>query len=241
MKKFSSKGEDRERMQFSKLFEDCPIPTEELLRNPGLFTNRQALSRMLFMHELYLKQIDNHGVIMDFGTRWGQNMALFESFRGIYEPYNHNRKLIGFDTFEGFTAIHENDAKQKKGEFGVTKGYEKYLEKLLAYHESESPISHVKKFELHKGDAIEKLAGYLEAHPETIVSMAYFDFDLYEPTRECLNLIKDHICKGTVLGFDELNVASHPGETVAFKEELELKNHQIRHSQFSSVYSYIVI
>lgn len=34
---------------------------------------------------------------MEFGVRWGQNLALFESFRGIYEPYNYNRKIVGFD------------------------------------------------------------------------------------------------------------------------------------------------
>ena len=39
--------------------------------------------------------------------------------------------------------------------------------------------------------------------PETIVALAYFDFDIYEPTKECLKAIatfgKD------VLAFDELN------------------------------------
>ena len=53
-------------------------------------------------HELYQKILNVHGVVIEFGTRWGQNLALFESFRGMYEPYNHFRKIIGFDTFEGF-------------------------------------------------------------------------------------------------------------------------------------------
>src|SRR4051812_27502689 len=57
----------------------------------------------------------------------GQNLALMETFRGIYEPFNHNRKIIGFDTFEGFPAIHEKDGKSevaKAGAYSVTKDYE---------------------------------------------------------------------------------------------------------------------
>ena len=50
--------------------------------------------------------------------------------------------------------------------------------------------------------------------------MAYFDFDIYEPTKECLKLIKDHITKGTIIGIDELNTSDFPGETVALKEVL---------------------
>ena len=58
--------------------------------------------------------------------------------------------------------------------------------------------------ELVKGDAPEGLRKYLDAHPETIVAFAYFDMDLYEPTRECLEILKDYTTKGTVIGFDEL-------------------------------------
>jgi hypothetical protein len=79
------------------------------------------------MHELYLKIVPVHGVIMDFGTRWGQNLALFSSFRGIYEPYNYNRKLVGFDTFSGFPSHAPqdgSDAAIQPGAYGVTPGYE---------------------------------------------------------------------------------------------------------------------
>ena len=41
----------------------------------------------------------------------GQNLALFESFRGMHKPYNYNRKLIGFETFDGFSFIHEKVGK----------------------------------------------------------------------------------------------------------------------------------
>src|SRR6476661_4121753 len=85
-KTFSSKEENEARSKFYELFRNSPIPENEVLANLGLFIKRQDLSRILFMNELYRKIINVHGIVMEFGVRWGQNLALFESFRGAYEP-----------------------------------------------------------------------------------------------------------------------------------------------------------
>jgi len=239
----SSEKERDLRKDFFRQFKDCPIPDHELLENLGLFLNRQTLSRILFFHDLYRKIIDVNGVIMEFGVRWGQNLALFESFRGVYEPYNHTRKIIGFDTFSGFPSVHHKDGSSeivKKGAYSVTEHYDKYLEKILDYHELESPLSHIKKYELVKGDAILSIEKYLNEHPETIIAFAYFDFDIYEPTKKCLEAIKGHLAKGSIIGFDELNCHFFPGETLAFKEVFELSKYRIIRSPHSAWMSYIV-
>jgi hypothetical protein len=177
-------------------------------------------------------------------VRWGRNLALFESLRGIFEPFNHNRKLVGFDTFAGFPSVHQKDGADKiiaKGSYAVTEGYDQYLSQILDYHETESPIAHIKKYELRKGDAVIEINKYLKEHPETIVALAYFDFDIYEPTKKCLEAIRPHLTKGSVIGFDELNHAAYPGETLALKEVLGLDKYQIHHSPFSPTQSYLVI
>ena len=232
------------REQLVQYFKECPIPDNEMLSNLSLFINRQNLSQMLFIHELYEHIIDVHGVIMEFGVRWGRNLALYESLRGIYEPFNHNRKIIGFDTFEGFPSVDEKDGNADiigVGAYNVTQNYQEFLTKVLDYHEQESPISHIKKYELVKGDAVSSIESYLASHPETIVSLAYFDFDIYEPTKACLAAIKGHLTKGSVIGFDELNNRDYPGETLALKEVLGLSNYRIRHSRYSPTQSYIII
>ena len=239
-----SSQELNSRKELLNLFKSSPLPADELLQNLGLFLKRQDLTNILFMHELYQKIIDVHGVVIEFGTRWGQNLALFESFRGIYEPFNHTRKIIGFDTFEGFPSTHPKDGNNeviKKGGFSVTDGYEDYLESILNYHETESPISHIKKFEIIKGDAIEQTEIYLKKNPHTIIALAYFDFDLYEPTKKCLELIKPFITKGTIIGFDELNHTDYPGETIAFKEVFGLNSFKITRIPHSPCTSYITI
>jgi hypothetical protein len=185
-----------------------------------------------------------HGIVMEFGCRWGQNLAMWINFRGMYEPFNHNRKIVGFDTFAGFPSVHEKDgtaAVARAGAYGVTQDYERYLEEVLAYHESECPIPNMKKYELVKGDAVEQVVAYLTRNPETIVALAYFDFDLYEPTRKCLETIRSHLTKGSVLGFDELNYHTWPGETLALKEVLGLDRYAIRRTPYNPEPSYIVI
>jgi hypothetical protein len=227
-----------------RLLQDTPIPSEELGRNLGLYIDRQNLSRILFIQHIYEMIVAVHGNIMEFGTRWGQNMALFHSFRGFYEPYNMTRRIIGFDTFAGFPEIAEEDGKYilaQKGKFGVTEGYEKHLESVLSAHELRSPLSHLRRYEIHKGDAEVKLREYLDIHPETIVALAFFDMDIYTPTKKCLELILPHLTKGSVAVFDELNVKEWPGETKAFREVLAFDRYAIKRCPYSSSASYVVI
>jgi hypothetical protein len=151
---------------------------------------------------------------------------------------------VGFDTFAGFPSVHEKDGESNiaaVGAYSVSKGYEQYLSKVLDYHEQESPISHIQKYQLIQGDASIMLAKYLEDNPETIVAFAYFDMDLYEPTKKCLEMIRAHLTKGSVIGFDQLNLSHHPGETLAVKEALGLDKYRITRSPYSSVQSYVVI
>lgn len=229
---------------FMDLVRDCPLPEEEVWNNPGLFIKRQNLTKILLMDDLYRKILDVHGIVVEFGVRWGQNLALFESFRGIYEPYNHNRKVVGFDTFAGFPSVHPEDGDHElihEGNLAVPEGYEDYLGAMLEYHEQESPIPHIKKHELVKGDASKTAPQYFKDHPETIVALAYFDFDLYEPTKACLEAIKPHLTKGSVLVFDELNCAHFPGETKALREVFGLDAFAIKRSGFGTLQSYLVV
>lgn len=225
------------------IFRRSPVFDEEIVFNLGLFINRQNLTRILFMHELYQKAIETHGVVMEFGCRWGQNLSLFSSFRGIYEPYNHSRTIIGFDSFSGFPSVDEKDGKHKiikESSFNVADNYEEYLEELLAYHESESPLSHIKKFNLVKGDILETLPEYLAKNQHTIISLVYIDVDIYAPTKKILECIKPYLTKGSIIGFDEMNHHAYPGETLAFNEVFGLGNYSVKRTNLTPHGSYIV-
>lgn len=239
--KFSSPEEGMARSEMLSALKSCPIPDTEILSNLGLYLNSKNLSRILFFDFLYKKIIDKQGIIIEFGTRWGQNSAIMAALRGIYEPFNRHRKIVMFDTFEGFIDISKEDGESvlmQKGVDGVTKGYEEYLSHIMELQEKDNPLSHIKKFEIIKGDACLELSYYLKKHPETIIALAYFDFDLYKPTRKCLEMIKPYLTKGSIIGFDELNDPDSPGETVAVREVMGLNNIDIQRYRYTSRVSF---
>lgn len=239
MQEVPGEEEDRRR-DLLGLMKESPIPDAEKLNNLGLYLLKPEVARMIFLHEVYQRILDVPGVIMEFGVRWGQNLALLEAFRGIYEPFNSSRKIIGFDTFEGFPAVSEYDAGVSPGDFTVTKGYEEHLESLLATREQEGTLRHVKKFELVKGDASINIEKYLDVNQETIIALAYFDMDIYHPTKAVMEAIKPYLCRGSVVVLDELSDVNWPGETVALRETFGLNNLRLIHTPYSSKRGYFV-
>ena len=75
----------------------------------------------------------------------------------------------------------------------------------------------------------------------TIVAMAYFDMDIYSPTKEALKHIKPRLHKGSILVFDELCCDAFPGETQAVLEELDLANVRLRRYAHQPYCSYAVV
>jgi hypothetical protein len=189
------------------------------------FLKRQVLSRLLYQDLLYRKIVNVPGVICEFGVHWGATISTLVNLRGIHEPYNHSRVIYGFDTFSGFAEVDAKDGGfSKSGDYSTSEGYEKELTEILSLQESFSPISHIKKFDLIKGDVTHTLPTWLEENPHAIISMAIFDMDVYKPTRTALELVLPRLTKGSLLVFDELNCPHFPGETSALDEVVGLNN-----------------
>ncbi len=224
----NTKVENRKRL--FNLFKNRPIDDEELLVNLGLYMRSGALAKILFLDEVYKKILNIPGHMMEFGVWWGQTLAVLENLRAIHEPYNHQRRVVGFDTFTGYPEISSKDKRSdiiSEGVYGVNSGYEKHLEELMDYHEQENVMNHIKKHEIVKGDVRETLPKWLKDNPQAFVSMAYFDMALYEPTREALTSIEPRLIKGSIVVFDELNYKQYPGETEAAVEVLGTSNYDI--------------
>lgn len=250
IKTYSSADELNSRANFAEHFLNSPIPKNQILANLPLYINSKALSRILFMDHLYKQIVDVMGSVFEFGTRWGPNAAQFAALRGIYDPFNRHRKIVAFDTFTGFPNIDGEDemsssgkgsSMMTEGHLTCTENYEDYLEKVMEFQEQDNPLSHIKKFELVKGDATETIHEYLAHNKETIVALAYFDFDVYKPTKICLEAIKDRLVKGSVVGFDELNDPDSPGETQALMEVFGLNNVRLKRFSHTSRCSYFVV
>ena len=215
-------------LQLADYFFDSSIPKEELVENSFLFLTTQHVKRNLFFYELYKKIVDVPGVIMQFGARWGRHLAYFDSLRTIFEPFNYSRKIIGFDTFTGFKD--QFDAKDstspimKEGYLATTQGYEDELDKILKTREMLAPMSHVKKYEIIKGDVMETLPAYFDNNPHTVVALIHLDINLFKPTKYSLELLKKHVTKGSIIVIDEMGFEDIPGQTLAVKEAFGLDN-----------------
>ena len=184
---------------------------------------RQVMSRLIYYYELYRQITDVQGVICEFGVQWGATLTALMNLRGMLEPFNHARKIYGFDTFEGFAATSAEDRGfSSPGRYSVSASYDRTLEQILALQEGLSPLPHIRKFQLIKGDASETFPRWLEDNGHAVVAMAIFDMDVYKPTRDVLELILPRLTKGSLLVFDELNCEYFPGETQAVSEVLGL-------------------
>jgi hypothetical protein len=205
----------------------------------------RSLKRLMFLNHLYCEALPVHGIIIQFGVRWGRDLAIFDSLRTIYEPFNISRKIVGFDTFEGFPSIDEKDGTDPMltvGGLTTVPDYYSQITKIMSLRAQLDPLPELKRFEIRQGEGTEQLRQYLDQHPETIVALAYFDFDLYEPTKACLELLKPYVTKGSVLAFDELCFFKSPGETIALREVYPLNSIRVKRSpQFSGHPSYFVI
>lgn len=240
----SSSDEKFMEAEIVKRLKECPVPNDEILLNMGLFLTSKNLSRMLFFVEIYKKILNSHGVIVEFGVRWGQTLCLLATLRSIFEPFNRHRKVIGFDTFEGFIGMGKEDGARCKcqdGSFSVSKSYENYLGEMMTLHEKLNPVPHLRKFELVKGDATRTVPDYFKRHPETIVSLAIFDFDIYKPTKAALKAVKPHLAKNSILVFDELCDEVFPGETIALQEVFGLNKVKPKRFPTTARMSYLEI
>ena len=207
--------------------ENTSIPSSEILENLHLFISPQQMRRILFLYEVYKQIVTVPGIIMQFGVRWGRELALFESLRTTFEPFNHSRKIIGFDTFSGYQGVDARDGTHRvmeDGNLSTSENYRDELETILSSREQMSPIPQVKKFELIEGNAEETLAAYLKANPHTIISLAHLDMNLYRPTRACPEILKVNMPKGAIVIIDEVNLDMMPGETIALKEVFGINN-----------------
>lgn len=239
-----SAEEIRAREVILSLFKETPIPDDEMLVNLGAYLRSPLLAKILYLNELYQRIESLPGIIVEFGVWWGANLALFESFRSVYEPYNWTRKVVGFDTFQGYPSVSAKDgtsAYAAVGGYTVAEGYEQYLSRLLDAHEADNVMAHIKKYELVKGDVVQTIDQYLIDNPQTIIALAYFDLALYEPTKKCLEAIKPHLVRGSVLAMDELVSPDFPGETIALKEVFGLDKYRIVKSRFLPDRAYIVL
>lgn len=227
-----------------ELFAKRIMNDDELLANAGLYMRSSAIAKLLFLNELYELIVDVPGVIMEFGTWYGQNLAVFENLRAIYEPFNQNRRIIGFDTFTGYASMTDRDRANEvvQGEgYRLPTSYPDHLRAVLAYHEKNNVLGHIAKHSVVVGDVVSTVPQHFVDHPGDIVALAYFDLATYAPTKACLEAVLPHAVPGSVFLMDELNFADYDGASIAFKEVFAGRKYRIQKSRYMTDRSIVIL
>jgi len=208
-----------------------------------MFAPRQSIATFLYKHELFKKIINIHGSIVECGVAYGSGTMSFAHFSSIYEPVNYTRRIIGFDTFNGFPSLTTLDKGGSEHAFEGGMCVDSYneLKTCVELHDQNRSIGHIPKVELVKGDAIKSIPEYVEQNPHLVVSLLYLDFDLYEPTLAALKYFLPRMPKGAVLAFDELAIPDWSGETIAVMEEVGINNLRIQRMPFDTTRSFAII
>ena len=213
--------------------------SSEILKSPFNYLPRQTVTSMLTRIDLFRMIEKINGSIVECGTHRCNSTFLYYHLSSIIEPYNYNRKIIGFDTFQGIKKISKKDKKNglhkfSDSNYNLYKNLSKYMTRIEA-----SVI--LKKMELIKGDAGKTIPLYVKKNPQLIIALLYLDFSTYFPTKVALKHLLPLVPKGGIVCADKLNCSDWQGETIAFKEEIKLNKIKLRKFKYDTWVSYFIV
>lgn len=216
----------------------------ERFMNFPLYVPRQNLTTFLCKYEIFKRVLAIQGSIVECGVLFGGGTLTFAQLSAIFEPTNHQRRVIGFDTFAGHRPMHKEDinsasAEAKEGGFAVDSYAE--ITRSAVLHDLNRFVGHIPKVELVRGDASKTIPKYVKDNPHLIVSLLYLDFDVYGPTEVAIKTIVPRMPKGAIIAFDELNLKDWPGETQALLKRMRLRELRLERFPFGSTISFAEI
>lgn len=241
---YSDKNSIEARNQLFDLFNNYPGTDAEKERSLGLFIRGSLLARIFAIRELYEKIVMSPGVIIDLGTWRGQTAVICENLRAIFEPMHINRRIVCFDTFEGYVGFSEKDKAtdiHSEGTYHVGEDYSELLTQILQLHEKNNVMgNNFGKHKVIKGDCRIKLPEYFVNNSHEVVSLAFFDVNSVDPTWESFKIIYDRLIPGGIIAFWQLTRDIIPAEGMVYANSiLNNYNHTIHRSQFYPGLCYI--
>jgi len=226
---------------------ESPGTNVEKVYNFSKYVPRAILTRFLSRVEVFRKVLDVQGCVIECGVLFGGSLMTWARASSIFEPLNSQRKIVGFDTFQGFPSLSEKDrtgtaAESREGgfAFGETDAYSDLI-RCVGLFDLDRQLGHIAKVEIVRGDVKETIPAYVSENPHTLVSLLHLDIDVYEPTRIALHHFVPRMPRGAAIVFDELNSKQWPGETIALLDEVGVRDLRIQRFPWDSYISYAIL
>jgi len=209
--------------QTLKIAAEQQLGHQDIIDNFILFLRRVNFARYLAHIEIFKNIVDVPGAIVECGVFKGQSLLTFTKLIEVMCPGDTLKKVIGFDTFSGFTGLADQDGLPNERRGKVAGGWNSgkflpALEAVLNVTQQDSMIPRFKRVELVKGDVCRTIPEYVRANPGLRIALLHIDLDLYEPSKVALEELYPLVVAGGVVIIDEYAMADFPGESAAFDE-----------------------
>jgi hypothetical protein len=173
---------------------------------------RQTAGRLFYFQEMLERVRAAQGDVVECGVSIGHGIL---SFMMLGEMMGRDRRVWGFDSFEGFPVCTEADRKSD-GTHQVRHGYYATPLRMVTQVLEDgrvSPSLIEKNLRTVKGYFDRTLGQY-----EGRIAVLHLDCDLYESYRTCLAALYEKVVPGGVIMFDEYEDDSFPGARRAVDE-----------------------
>lgn len=214
-----SQGDKTQINELAEYFGSSVGTVVDRLENFPKYVTRTAMARFLTRYEIFKRVLPIQGSIIECGVLFGGSLMTWAQASAILEPANHQRRIFGFDTFEGFTPPKAEDKTNNTSilckERGLAVDSYEDLEQCIKIYDQNRYLNHMPKVSLVRGDVCRTLPNFFEENPHLIVSLLYLDMDIFEPTYFALQQIVPRMPSGAIIAFDQLNHPHWPGETQA--------------------------
>jgi hypothetical protein len=170
-------------------------------------------TKILSRYELFRNVIDLPGDIVECGVFKGHGLLFWARLVQIFNPMSQ-RRVVGFDTFEGVPDTVKGESDQLHGQ-----AFKNYADVPDIVAAQAAALGFGGRIETVKGDALTSIAAYAAERPGFRVALLNIDFDVYEPCKAALEALIDRMVPGGIIMFDEYAVHQW-GESNAADEVL---------------------
>ena len=208
---------------------DMPKMTNEeqkrwdLYNDFSLWGELDRFTKMLARYELFKLVTNMPGDIVEGGVLKGAGVLYWAKLIQIFNP-NSRRKVVGFDTFDGYpedtSKAHDQRTAKAFTKEQIADSNAVSTEAIMEAAEKQG-LAH--RVELVKGDASQTVGEYAKANPGFRIALLNLDFVLYDPTLAAMQHLYPRVVPGGIVALDEYAVADK-GESDAVDEVLAGEN-----------------
>lgn len=198
----------------------------------SIVMDARQIGNVLYYNDIYQRINSIEGNIVECGVGLGRSIFCFAY---LAQKEGLNRRIFGFDSFEGFPEPSGQDRSRrspKKGEWSGNSEVDiKDVLRLGGIH----PEFIKNNILLVKGFVEDTLPQYTGG----AIALLHIDLDLYSGYKVSLEHLVDHMPSGGIVLFDEYGTKQWPGATKAVDEFIKKRGLHLQKHPLSGKYFFV--